>query len=441
MNTLPNNGDYSSAFWMPFTPARQFRRRPKMLVGAEGMYYETDQGQKVLDGLAGLWCVNAGHGRRKIVDAMIKSALKLDYVPSFQMSHPAAFETASRIAALAPPGLNHVFFSNSGSEAVDTALKIARAYHRTRGEGSRTRFIGRERAYHGVSWGGLSVGGIGRQRRDFAPLLGGVDHLPLPYDASRSAYSKGQPEAGEHFADELSKLIALHDASTIAAVIVEPVTGSGGVFPPPQGYLEKLRAICDKHGILLIFDEVITAFGRLGHNFAANRFGVTPDIITCAKGLTNGAVPMGATIVSDKIYASFMAGPEEQIELFHGYTYSAHPLACAAALATLDIYQSEALFARAAAIAPFWENSLHGLRGTRHVSDIRSIGLMAALDLDAGNGKPGALAAACKEACFEAGVLIRASGDTLMLSPPLTIENHEIERISNTIGKVLAGIV
>jgi beta-alanine--pyruvate transaminase len=438
MTISPKNS--TSSFWMPFTPARQFAANPKLFVGAQGMYYETDKGQKILDGLAGLWCVNAGHGRGQIADAIFHSARTLDYVPSFQMSHPMAFEAAGRIAALAPQGLDHVFFSNSGSEAVDTALKIARAYHRTRGEGSRTRFIGRERAYHGVGWGGLSIGGIGRQRRDFAPLLGGVDHMSLPYNPRRSAFSRGQPAEGADYADELLKLIALHDASTIAAVVVEPVTGSGGVFPPPEGYLEKLRAICSKHDILLIFDEVITGFGRLGDSFAANRFGVTPDIIACAKGLTNGAVPMGATIVSGAIYESFMSGPEDQIELFHGYTYSAHPLACAAAIATLDIYEAEGLFQRAATAAPIWENCAHALRGVRHVRDIRSIGLVAAIDLDSREDHGGARATACKDACFEAGILIRASGDTLMLSPPLTIEEWQIELIFSTIGSVLGDI-
>jgi beta-alanine--pyruvate transaminase len=436
----PANVDPMRAFWLPFTPNRQFKAHPKIITGAQGMFYETVDGQKILDGLAGLWCVNAGHGRQEIADAAANALRKLDYVSSFQMSHPAAFELATRLAGLAPAGLEHVFFCNSGSEAVDSALKIARAYHRTRTQGERIRFIGRERAYHGVGWGGLSVGGIGRQRRDFSPLLCGVDHLSLPYDVQKSGFSKGMPEWGAHFADELQRLVELHDASTIAAVVVEPVTGSGGVYPPPKGYLQKLRAICDRHGILLIFDEVITAFGRLGAAFGSDVLGVTPDIITCAKGLTNGAMPMGAVIVSEDIYNAFMSGPESQIELFHGYTYSAHPVACAVALATLDIYQDENLFTRAGELAPVWETGAHRLRGSRHVRDIRNLGLVGAIELKPRDGQPGARGTACKEACYQAGVLVRASGDTLMLSPPLIIDEAQIDLIFGTIEQALGQI-
>lgn len=426
------------AFWMPFTAQRAFRDKPRLFESAKGMYYRTPEGREVLDSIAGLWCVNAGHAQPSIVKAIQAQAEKLDFVSSFSMSHPLAFELAQRLAALAPGNLNHVFFSNSGSEAVDTALKIARAYHRARGDAGRIRFIGRAKAYHGVGWGGLSVGGIARHRRDFAPLLGEVDHLSLPYDPAVSAFTKGQPEAGAHYADELTALMAMtHDPSTIAAVIVEPVVGSGGVYPPPKGYLEKLRAICDKHGILLIFDEVITGFGRLGTAFASQALNVTPDIITCAKGMTNGAVPMGATIASDKIYEAFMSRPADQIELSHGYTYSAHPLACAAALATLDVYRDQGLFDRVKTIAGAWAAGAHSLKGAPHVGDIRNIGLLAGIDLVPRAGAPGARATEVNQACFEAGVLVRTGGDTFMLSPPLIISEAEIEKLFTTLRAVL----
>jgi beta-alanine--pyruvate transaminase len=425
------------SFWLPFTPNRQFKENPRLFVAAEGMHYVTSDGRRILDAMAGLWCVNAGHGQRAIIDAIKAQAERLDFVSSFQMSHPAAFELAGRIAEIAPTGLDHVFFTNSGSEAVDTALKIARAYHRARGEGSRIRFIGRAKAYHGMGWGGLSVSGLGRHRRDFGPLLPEVDHLPHTHSIEHAAFSRGQPQWGAHLADELTTLLQIHDPSTVAAVIVEPVIGSGGVLPPPVGYLERLRTICDRHGILLIFDEVITGFGRLGAAFGAEAFGVTPDLITCAKGMTNGAVPMGGVIASRSVYDALMAGPSSVIELFHGYTYSAHPLACAAALATLDVYRDSDLFARGRRLAPIWEQAAHALRDAPHVVDIRNIGLLAAIDLKPRDGSPGARAAECAKCCFDDGVLIRSSGDTLVLSPPLIISENEIEMVFATIRRSL----
>jgi beta-alanine--pyruvate transaminase len=401
------------------------------------MHYVTSDGRRILDAMAGLWCVNAGHGQRAIVDAIKAQAERLDFVSSFQMSHPAAFELAGRIAEIAPTGLDHVFFTNSGSEAVDTALKIARAYHRARGEGSRIRFIGRAKAYHGMGWGGLSVSGLGRHRRDFGPLLPEVDHLAHTHSIEHAAFSRGQPQWGAHLADELTTLLQIHDPSTVAAVIVEPVIGSGGVLPPPVGYLEQLRAICDRHGILLIFDEVITGFGRLGAAFGAEAFGVTPDLITCAKGMTNGAVPMGGVIASRSVYDALMAGPSSVIELFHGYTYSAHPLACAAALATLDVYRDLELFARGRRLAPIWERAAHALRDAPHVVDIRNIGLLAAIDVTPRDGAPGARGAECAKRCFDDGILIRSSGDTLVLSPPLIIAENEIEMVFATIRRAL----
>jgi beta-alanine--pyruvate transaminase len=433
------NHDRTAAFWMPFTPNRRFKAAPRLFVGAEGMHYQTDDGRQVLDAIAGLWCVNAGHGQRPIAEAIKAQVDRLDFVSSFQMSHPAAFELADRLADLTPGDLDHVFFSNSGSEAVDTALKIARAYHHARGQAGRRRFISRVKAYHGVGWGGVAVSGIGRHRRDFGPTLE-VDHMALPYDPARSAFSRGLAEAGADYADELLGLIQLHDASTIAAVIVEPVTGSGGVYPPPQGYLQRLRAICDAHDILLIFDEVITGFGRLGAPFAGQALGVVPDIMTSAKGLTNGAAPMGATFVGERVYEAFMSGPESQTELFHGYTYSAHPLACAAGLAALDVYRDQDLFARAGALAPTWEAKIHGLKGAPHVVDIRNIGLLAAVDLASLPGQPGARGAACGQACYDAGVLIRTSGDTIMLSPPLIVSEAQIDQITGALARALETI-
>lgn len=426
-----------SQFWLPFTPNRAFLSNPRLFQRAYGMYYETTEGAKILDAMAGLWCVNAGHAQPRIIEAIQRQAAELDFVSSFQMSHPLAFELAARLTSLAPEPLRHAFFTTSGSEAVDTALKIARAYHRARGEGSRYRFVGRAKSYHGMGWGGLSVGGIGRHKRDFGPLLPGVDHLRLPYDPDKSAFSKGQPEYGGEFAEELEALVALHDPSTIAAVIVEPVIGSGGVFPPPVGYLKGLRELCTAHGILLIFDEVITAFGRLGHAFAAQALGVTPDLVTCAKGLTNGAAPMGAVLVSSEIHGSIMTGPPGAIELLHGYTYSAHPLSCAAALATLQVYQEFDLFAAAASKFAAWEKAIHALRDTGSVVDIRNIGLLGAIDVKPHPQQPGARGRACSEICFERGVLVRASGDTLIVSPPLIVSAEQITRIFDVLQQAI----
>jgi beta-alanine--pyruvate transaminase len=439
-SNTPLTPEAMEAFWLPMTPNRAFKAKPRLFVAAEGMHYVERDGRRILDGMAGLWCVNAGHGQKRIVEAIQTQAAKLDFVSSFQMSHPAAFELAKRIAEIAPQGLDHVFFTNSGSESVDTALKIARGYHRARGEASRIRFISRARAYHGMGWGGLSVSGIMRHRRDFGPLLPEVDHLPHTHDPEHAAFSRGQPQWGAHLADELTKLLQLHDPSTVAAVIVEPVTGSGGVLPPPVGYLERLRSICDRHGILLIFDEVITGFGRLGAAFGANAFGVTPDLITCAKGMTNATVPMGGVIVSGKIHDTMMAGPESAIELFHGYTYSAHPLACAAALATIDVYQDLDLFGRAKKISFRWEAAAHALKDCPHVSDIRNIGLLGAIDLRPRDDAPGARGAECAERCYEDGIMIRASGDTLLLSPPLIVTEEQIETIFAAIRKALPAI-
>lgn len=426
------------AYWMPFTANRQFKTNPRLFVSAKDMYFTTDDGRQVLDGTAGLWCVNAGHCRPTIVRAIQKQAEILDYAPSFQMGHPGAFELADRLANMLPGDLNHVFFTNSGSEAVDSALKIAIAYHRVRGEGTRQRLIGRERGYHGVGFGGISVGGIAPNRKFFGSLLTGVDHLPHTHSLEHNAFSHGQPTWGAHLADELERLVALHDASTIAAVIVEPVAGSTGVLIPPKGYLERLRAICDKYGILLIFDEVITGFGRLGAGFGAEYFGVIPDMITVAKGLTNGTIPMGAVFVRQDIYESFMHGPEATIELFHGYTYSGHPIACAAAMATLDLYEQEGLFQRAADLALYWENAVHSLKGAPHVIDIRNLGLVAGIELESIPGKPTARAFECFLRCYQQGILIRTTGDIIALSPPLMIEKHQIDRLISTLQLVLA---
>jgi beta-alanine--pyruvate transaminase len=426
------------AFWMPFTANRQFKAHPRLLARAEGMSYWTADGREVLDAVAGLWCCNAGHGRREIAEAVARQLHTMEFAPTFQMGHPAAFELASRLAKIAPPGMDRVFFTNSGSESVDTALKIALAYHRARGAGQRTRFIGRERGYHGVGFGGTSVGGMVNNRKAFSTaMLPGVDHLPHTLDLGHNAFSRGLPHWGAHLANELERLIALHDASTIAAVIVEPVSGSAGVILPPLGYLKRLREICSKHDILLIFDEVITGFGRLGKPFAAIEFEVTPDLMTTAKGLTNGAIPMGAVFAQRKIYDAFMQGPESGIELFHGYTYSAHPAACAAALATLDIYAKEGLLTRAASLAQKWEDALHSLRGTAHVIDIRNYGLVGAVELEPRPGKPGARAFEVFVKCFEAGVMVRQTGDVIALSPPLIAEPKHITRIIDTLSDVI----
>ena len=433
----PNDLD---AYWMPFTANRRFKADPVMVVEASGMHYRSADGRAVLDGSAGLWCVNAGHGRKEIADAVARSMATLDYAPSFQVGHPMAFTAASWLAALAPADLKHVFFTNSGSESVDTALKIALAYHRARGEGHRTRLVGRERGYHGVGFGGISVGGIPANRKAFGSLLPGVDHLPHTHLPDLNAFSRGQPAHGAELADALERIVALHDPSTIAAVIVEPVACSTGVLIPPKGYLERLRAICDKYGILLIFDEVITGFGRLGAAFAASRFGITPDLITCAKGLTNGTIPMGAVLVREPIHAALMTGPEDTIELFHGYTYSGHPAAAAAAIATLDIYAREGLFERAASLEKTWEDAVHGLRGLPHVIDIRNLGLLAGIELAPAPGKAGARGYAVFKTCFERGVLMRFTGDILALSPPLVVSPAEIERIFAILAEAIRSI-
>jgi beta-alanine--pyruvate transaminase len=425
------------AYWMPFTANRQFKAAPRMVSGAAGMHFSTTDGRQVLDGVAGLWCVNAGHARPRITEAIQKQAAELDFAPPFQMGHPKVFELAERLVELTPAGLSKVFFTNSGSESVDTALKMALGYHRVRGEGQRTRLIGRERGYHGVNFGGISVGGMVANRRMFGTMLGGVDHIRHTHDPLRNAYSKGQPEHGAELADDLERLIALHDASTIAAVIVEPVAGSTGVLVPPKGYLQRLRSICDKHGILLIFDEVITGFGRLGSPFAANHFGVTPDLMTVAKGLTNGCVPMGAVFAKQFIYDAFMTGPEHLVEFFHGYTYSGHPLACAAALGTLDTYAEEGLLTRARDMAPTFEAALHSLAGLPNVVDIRNIGLVGGIELAPIAGEPGKRAFDIFLDCWERGVLVRTTGDTVALSPPLIIEPQHIEQIVGTLAHAI----
>ncbi|MCR5855407.1 aspartate aminotransferase family protein [Mesorhizobium sp. J428] len=426
-----------NAFWMPFTANRQFKQSPRMFVSAKDMHFTTTDGRKVLDGTAGLWCVNAGHCRPKITEAIREQAGELDYAPAFQMGHPLAFEFANRLVEIAPKGMEHVFFTNSGSESVDTALKIAIAYHRARGEGSRFRLIGRERGYHGVNFGGISVGGIVTNRKMFGTLLTGVDHMPHTHLPGQNSFTKGEPEHGADIATELERIVTLHDASTVAAVIVEPVAGSTGVLIPPKGYLQKLRAICDKHGILLIFDEVITGFGRLGAPFAADYFGVTPDIITTAKGITNGVIPMGAVFVKKEIHDAFMNGPEHVIEFFHGYTYSGNPIACAAGIATLDTYKEEGLLTRGEELAPYWEEALHSLKGEPHVIDIRNIGLVGAIELEPIAGQPTKRAFQAFVKAFERGALIRTTGDIIALSPPLIITKGQINELIDHVREVL----
>jgi beta-alanine--pyruvate transaminase len=436
--SVPNDLD---AYWLPFTPNRAFKRAPRIVVRAKDMHYYTAEGRAVLDGAAGMWCCNAGHNRDPIVAAIQRQAAELDYAPPFQFAHPKAFELASRLVALAPPDLAHVFFCNSGSEAVDTALKIALAYHNVRGEGSRTRLIGRERGYHGVGFGGISVGGIVYNRKFFGSLLAGVDHLPQTYDRTRQAFTKGEPEWGAHLADELERLVQLHAPSTIAAVIVEPMSGSAGVLPAPKGYLQRLRAICDKYEILLIFDEVITAFGRLGHAFAAERYGVVPDMITFAKGATNGAAPMGGVLVRKAIYDAFMQGPEHVIELFHGYTYTAHPLACAAGLATLDVYRDDGLFERAKALEPVWADAVMSLEGESGVLDIRTVGIVAGIDLAPRPDAPGQRAYDALVTAFnDHGLMMRITGDTLALTPPLIITEAQIAELIDKVRKVIRAV-
>src|SRR5262250_1634575 len=435
---IPNDLE---AYWLPFTANRAFKASPRLIARAKDMHYYTPDGRAVLDGTAGLWCTNAGHNRAPVVEAIRAQAAELDYAPAFQFGHPRAFELASRVAALAPGDLDHVFFCNSGSEAVDTALKIALAYHNVRGEGARTRLIGRERGYHGVGFGGISVGGMVNNRKYFGALLPGVDHLRHTHDPSRNLFSKGLPEYGAEFADDLERLVALHDASTIAAVIVEPMAGSTGVLLPPKGYLKRLREISQKHGILLIFDEVITGYGRLGHAFAAERYGVLPDMITFAKGVTNGAAPMGGVIVRDTIHDAFMTGPEHVVELTHGYTYSAHSLACAAGLATLDIYRDEKLFERAKALEPKFADAVMSLKGLPNVLDIRTVGLTAGIDLAA---KPDAVGKRGYEAMTSAfhdnDLMLRIAGDTLALTPPLILSEDHIGEIVDKVGKVIKAV-
>jgi beta-alanine--pyruvate transaminase len=425
------------AYWMPFTANRQFKKAPRMLAKSKGMHFWTPEGREILDAVAGLWCVNAGHARPKIVRAIAEQAAELDFAPSFQMAHPKAFELAEKLVEITPQGLNKVFFTNSGSEAVETALKMAIAYHRVRGDGARTRLIGRERGYHGVNFGGISVGGIVANRKLFGTLLAGVDHIRHTHDLARNAYAVGQPEHGAELADDLERLVGLHDASTIAAVIVEPVAGSTGVLLPPKGYLDRLRAICDRHGILLIFDEVITGFGRTGQPFAAQTFGVTPDLMTVAKGITNGCVPMGAVFATDKIHDAFMNGPEHLIEFFHGYTYSAHPLACAAALATLETYADEGLLTRAAQLEGYFADALHSLKGLPNVIDIRNIGLVGGIEMSPLPGEPAKRAFNVFLDCWEQGVLVRTTGDIVALSPPLIIEKSQIDRIVDVLGAAI----
>jgi beta-alanine--pyruvate transaminase len=435
----PNNLE---PFWMGFTPNRAFKKRPRLIARAKDMHYYDIAGRAILDGTAGLWCSNAGHCRSKIVEAIQKQAADLDFAPTFQFGHPKAFELASRLAHMAPGDLNYAFFCNSGSEAADTALKIALAYQRMKGQASRTRLIGRERGYHGVNFGGISVGGMVANRKMFGAMIAGVDHLPHTYNRAEQAYSRGEPNWGAHLADELERLVALHDASTIAAVIVEPMAGSTGVLAPPKGYLKRLREICDKHGILLIFDEVITGFGRLGTAFAAERFGVIPDILTFAKGVTSGAVPMGGALCRQHIYDAFMTGPEHVIELFHGYTYTGHPIAAAAGVATMELYQEEGLFERAKSLENRWADAAMSLKGTKGIADIRTIGLVAGIDLDPVEGAPGKRAYDAMEKGFhDHGIMLRITADTLALSPPLIISEKQIDEIfSDRLPKVLKSI-
>ncbi len=439
--SLTNDLDMTN-YWMPFTANKQFKAAPRLLKSAKGMYYTTVDGRKVMDGCAGLWCVNAGHGREEIIEAVHNQMMEMDYAPSFQMGHPLAFEAATKVAEVMPAGLDRIFFANSGSEAVDTALKIALAYHRARGEGQRTRLIGRERGYSGVGFGGISVGGIVSNRKAYsANLIPGVDHISHTHSIEHMAYSQGQPAWGAHLADDLERLVALHDASTIAAVIVEPVAGSTGVLIPPQGYLQRLRDICTKHGILLIFDEVITGFGRVGAATASEYFGVTPDLLTMAKAINNAAIPMSAVAASRQVHDAIVnAGPGNAIELFHGYTYSAHPTAAAACIAAQDIYKREGLFARANQMAPKFQAAIHALRGEPHVKDIRNLGLMGAVELNSRDGAPGTRAYDAFLKCLEKGVMVRFTGDILAFSPPLIVTDAQIDEIFATVKAALHAV-
>ena len=432
-----NKNNNLDQFWMPFTANRQFKAKPRLLESAEGMYYTSNDGRQVLDGTASLWCVNAGHERRQIASAVERQLTQLDFAPTFQMGHPLPFELAERLAEIAPKGLNKVFFTNSGSESADTALKIALAYQRAIGQGTRTRLIGRELGYHGVGFGGISVGGMVNNRRAFGLQLPGVDHLPHTLDVTRNAFSKGLPEFGVEKADELERLVTLHGAENIAAVIVEPMSGSAGVILPPVGYLQRLREITRKHGILLIFDEVITGFGRVGEAFAAQRWGVTPDILTTAKGLTNGAIPMGAVFAHEDIHQAMMHGPDSAIEFFHGYTYSGHPVACAAALATLDIYQREQLFQQALNLESYWSDALYSLQGLPNVLDIRSIGLVGGVQLAANAEGVGKRGFQVFEQCFADDLMVRCTGDTIAMSPPLIINKTQIDTLVDKLANAI----
>ncbi len=431
-----HNREQLDSFWMPFTANRQFKSAPRLLASADGMYYKDVDGNRIVDGTAGLWCCNAGHARKPITEAVQRQIAELDYAPTFQMGHPLPFEFANRLRPHLPQGITHTFFTNSGSESVDTALKIAIAYQRLRGEGSRQRLIGREKGYHGVGFGGISVGGLVNNRKFFGSLLNGVDHLPHTL-LKANAFTRGLPKNGVELAEDLERIIALHDASTIAAVIIEPISGSAGVVLPPEGYLKRVREICDKYGIVLIFDEVITGFGRVGEAFASTRFGVTPDIITTAKGLTNGAIPMGAVFVKESIYNTFMNGPEGAIELFHGYTYSGHPVACAAGIATMDIYEKEGLFNKAIELGSYWENALHSLADLPNVVDVRNYGLIGAIELESIPGAVGKRAYNAFVNAFNKGALIRVTGDIIALSPPLIIEKQHIDELFSILRDVL----
>lgn len=430
-----------NAYWMPFTANRQFKNAPRLLVGAKDMHYTSHDGRQILDGTGGLWCCNAGHGRKPIVEAIQAQAAEMDFAPSFQMGHPGAFELARRLTQLTPKGIDHVFFTNSGSESVETALKMALAYHKANGEAGRTKFIGREKAYHGVGFAGISVGGLGPNRKQFGNQLPGAFHLPFFYDKATDGFSNGKPANGTHHAEALLNLIALHDASTIAAVIVEPVVGAGGVYITPDGYLNRLREICDQHGILLIFDEVITGFGRLGTPFGADCYGVVPDMMTTAKAINSGTVPMGAVFASSDVHDVIVSNaPENSVELFHGYTYSAHPLAIASALATQKLYDDEGLFQRAADMAQIWEDAIHSLRGLPTVTDIRNFGLIGAVELQTRPGSPGARAFEVFLSCYENGVLVRSAGDSIVLSPPLIISEAQIDELFSAIRAAIRAV-
>ena len=427
-------------YWLPFTPNKKFKANPRLLTSAKGMYYKSDDGRDVLDGIAGLWCTNAGHCHPKIVAAVQNQAAELDYATAFNMSHPKAFELAEKVSSLTPKGLDRIFYGNSGSEAVETAMKVALAYHASKGDGQKTKFVGREKGYHGVNFGGVSVGGLTPNRKSFGPLLPGIDHMPHTWDTDHMAFSKGQPEWGLHLADELEKILILQDPSTVAAVIIEPVTGSGGVIVPPVGYLERIREICTKHNVLLIFDEVITGFGRLGCCFAANRFDVRPDMITMAKGLTSAMIPMSAVAFDNSIYDQLMEGPEAMIELFHGYTYSGHPVACAAGIAALDVYEEEGLFDRAKEMEPHFQEAIHSLKGLNQVIDIRNIGLMGAIHFGSDGLPATEFAAKVFQHCYDNNVLVRYSGEFLVLSPSLIVEKEHLDTIADALKAAITSV-